>query len=447
MVIYNLIKKERTGYIFLFLILFFFSRFIISYFLDIKLNGLNFGYHLLHQDLLHYDLLKSLIYLHSQPPLFNLYGGILLKIANGNLELVGIIFWFFNSLLSIGIIYYSYLISKFFNFSCYQSFLLLSVLILNPNIIFYENIFSYHQLLTFLFFQGSYIIFKFFETEKFKFEIFFYLNLSLLGLIWSVFQPILIIVVFFIIRFLTKTKISKNLFITLFIFLISSTPHIKNKIIFDSFTSSTWAGGGFSTVFNPEWRIFCGDAVEKKLYYNELYEKKYNKFFTHASLVSEKALYNSVGLVYQDNYCFKLTLEKIIKEPSNYFASRLKTILATHGKFPFDFTPKPKGWDLPFYENLFKLKDYKIYKQFILLFINLIIYCTMIFMIFFSNFNHKLKSALFLISIIYLYLFSVSYLFSCCEQERMLYTGYIKEVLFIIFIIHILSAKFSKISK
>jgi len=97
--------------------------------------------------------------------------------------------------------------------------------------------------------------------------------------------------------------------------------------------------------------------------------------------------------------------------------------------------PKPKGWKINFYDNFLEKKGNKFYRQIALLLLNLIIYLTMIYMIFFSDYDRKLKSSLLIIAALYSYLFSVGYVFSCCEQERFLYTGYIKEILFLIFLI------------
>jgi len=421
--------------------LFFFSRFFISGVFGIEINGANFGYHTLHFDLLQNDLIQSVLYQHSQPPLWSLYVGSLIKITNGDYDLINFLFLFINSLFSLGIVYYALLIAKFFNFSINQSFILLIILILNPSIIFYENLFSYHQLTAFLFTQACYLVFMFVDTKKTRYEILLYLNLAFIGFVWAAFQPLLIIVIFIVIRTIVKKKFTKNLFIFVVIILISFFPHIKNKIIFGSFTSSSWSGHNFSTVFNPEWLNFCGHPLEKQSFYKDEYEKKFNKSFNHPSLVGDKALFNNIGLVYKSDKCFSLTLQKIINEPKNYFATRVTAILASHGKFAFDFTPKPKGWKINFYDNFLEKSTNKFYRQIILLFLNLIIYLTLLYMIFFSNYGHKLKYSLLIIAALYSYLAIISYAFVCCEQERTLYTGYIKEILFLIFLIQVKNKK------
>ena len=146
--------------------LFFFSRFFIFSIFGIEINGANFGYHTLHFDLLQNDLIQSVLYQHSQPPFWSLYIGLLIKITDGDYELINFFFSFINSLFSLGILYYALLISKFFNFSINQSFIFIIILIFNPSIVFYENLFSYHQLTTFLFTQACYLVFMFVDTKK-----------------------------------------------------------------------------------------------------------------------------------------------------------------------------------------------------------------------------------------------------------------------------------------
>ena len=431
---HNFIKKYH---LFLFLFFFIVSRLIIHNFFQIEINGPNYGYHLLHVDFLKNDLLQSLLLLHSQPPLFNFIQGIFLKIFS-NIQQIALAFNFFNSFLSLGIIYYSFLISNFFNINFKQKLFLLLILILNPSIIFYENLFSYHLLTTFLFIQISYFFFKYFFSKDQKYEIFIYLSLSLLCLTWGAFQPILIFFFYICFRCVDKIFSKKIFFYMTLSLLIALSPHIKNKIIFGSFTSSSWSGHGFSTVFINDWQEFCGHPLSKQNFYKEIYEKKYNKKFTHPSLVGPKAGFNNIGLIYKSPKCFSLTLNKINQEPYSYVKSRLLAFLASHGKFAFDFVyPNPSGWMkyYGFIKNAYQDKNIKLLRQILVFSLNMIIYAVMIYFIFFSNYNLNFKLSVFFIGLAYLYLFSVGFLFSCCEQERMLFTGYIKEVLFIIFLV------------
>ena len=430
----NFIKKNH---LLLFFFIFTVSRLVIFNILEVKINTPVYGYHLLNEDLLKNDLFQSLIFLHSQPPLFNLYQGIFLKIFENYAEIT-VAFNTIQAFFSLGIIYISYLLSNFFNLSLKQKIFLVFILIFNPSIIFYENLFSYHLFTAFLFLLMAYFILKKFMDNNDKYEIYVYLIISILCLTWGVFQPILIIFFYSCFRFADRFFSKKIFFLTIICLIFASTSHIKNKLIFGSFSSSSWSGHGFSTVFINDWRDFCGEPLIDQEKYKKKYEFKYNKKFSHPSLVGPKALYNNIGLIYKSPECFNLTISKIKKQPYDYIESRVLAFLAAHGKFAFDFVyPNPSNW-LKYYGSIkqsYEDKNIKLVRQILVFLLNVLIYGVMIKIIFFSNYNANFKLSIFFIGLAYMYLFSVSFLFSCCEQERMLFTGYIKEILFLIFLI------------
>jgi hypothetical protein len=102
--------------IFIIFLLFCFSR-IIIYLSGIYPNLL-FGYwQTLDYILLSQDLIRSLIYLHSEPVLWNLLLGVTIKIFKENLKFVAYFFYFYHVILSFFIIYYSILIADYFRSS------------------------------------------------------------------------------------------------------------------------------------------------------------------------------------------------------------------------------------------------------------------------------------------------------------------------------------------
>ena len=90
-------------------------------------------------------------------------------------------------------IYYAILICREFDLKLSGEIIIISFLLFNPTIIFYENLFDYNQVITFLFTQMSYFIIKFFKSNENKFEILTYVNLLLLSYFWALFQPALIL--------------------------------------------------------------------------------------------------------------------------------------------------------------------------------------------------------------------------------------------------------------
>ena len=434
----NIIGNEfviKNKFIFL-VFIFFFTRIIIYNYFEIQINTPNYGYHLLDISLLKNDLFNSLIYLHSQPPFWNLFNGIIAKIMNGEINLISKFFNIYHCFLTLLIIYFSIKILREFYLSNKIELFIFFFITLNPSIIFFENIFQYAHTTLFFFTLNTYNIIKLFKTNNNKYEIYIYLNILILSFIWILFQPILLLIVFLSIRLLRKNS-KKVFFVFSLIFIISLSPMIKNKIIFDVLTPSSKSGVDFGTVFY-DWRDYCGDPQKEMGIYEKKYFEEYNNTFDHPSLVGEKSGYNNLGIIVMGKNCFKVTLKRIIQNPLLYLEDRGKAFLASHGKFAFDYVyPNPIGWK-KYYENvsnLYKNKKVKLSRQAIIFTIMMYIYFTILHFIFFSKNNNELKKGLLVSSIPYIYLLSVGTLGAANEQERIMYTGFVVYILFFIILL------------
>ena len=434
----NIIGNEfviKNKFIFL-VFIFFFTRIIIYNYFEIQINTPNYGYHLLDISLLKNDLFNSLIYLHSQPPLWNLFNGIIAKIMNGEINLISKFFNIYHCFLTLLIIYFFIKILREFYLNNKIELFIFFFITLNPSIIFFENIFHYTHTTLFFFTLNTYKIIKFFKTNNYKYEIYIYLNILILSFIWILFQPILLLIVFLSIRLLRKNS-KKVFFVFSLIFIISLSPMIKNKIIFGVLTPSSKSGQDFGTVFH-DWRDYCGDPQKEMGIYEKKYLEEYNSTFDHPSLVGEKSGYNNLGIIVLGKNCFKVTLKRIIQNPLVYLEDRGKAFLASHGKFAFDYVyPNPIGWK-KYYENvsnLYKNKKVKLSRQAIIFTIMMYIYFTILHFIFFSKNNNELKKGLLVSSIPYIYLLSVGTLGAATEQERILYTGFVVYILFFIILL------------
>jgi hypothetical protein len=434
----NIIGNEfviKNKFIFL-VFIFFFTRIIIYNYFEIQINTPNYGYHLLDISLLKNDLFNSLIYLHSQPPLWNLFNGIIAKIMNGEINLISKFFNIYHCFLTLLIIYFSIKILREFYLNNKIELFIFFFITLNPSIIFFENIFHYTHTTLFFFTLNTYNIIKLFKTNNYKYEIYIYLNILILSFMWILFQPILLLIVFLSIRLLRKNS-KKVFFVFSLIFIISLSPMIKNKIIFGVLTPSSKSGVDFGTVFY-DWRDYCGDPQKEMGIYEKKYLEEYNSTFDHPSLVGEKSGYNNLGIIVLGKNCFKVTLKRIIQNPLVYLEDRGKAFLASHGKFAFDYVyPNPIGWK-KYYENvsnLYKNKKVKLSRQAIIFTIMMYIYFTILHFIFFSKNNNELKKGLLVSSIPYIYLLSVGTLGAANEQERILYTGFVVYILFFIILL------------
>ena len=430
-------KKTIINKNFFFLIiLFFVSRYLINAYFQIQINTPNYGYHLLDINLLKDDLFQSLLYLHSQPLLWNLFNGIIVKITNADISSISIFFNIYHYFLTLIFIFLCIKILREFYIDKKVELFIFFFITLNPSIIFFENIFSYAHTTLIFFTLISLNAIKLFKTNNSKYEIYIYINILILGLIWVLFQPLLLLITFISIRLLRKAS-KKIFFIFSLIFLFSLSPMIKNKYIFGVFTASSKSGQDFGTVFY-DWRKYCGDPNTDLEYYSKLYDKEFKRSFDHQSLVGEKSNYNNIGIIVLGRDCFRSTIKRIFENPYIYFDGRVRAFLASHGKFAFDYVyPNPAGWQkyYKYIYNAYENSRVKFLRQILVFALMTYIYFTLFYFIFFKKDSNALKNGLLISCIPYIYLLIVGTFAAGTEQERILYTGFVVNILFFIILL------------
>lgn len=417
---------------------FFIATFLISRVLTYYYFGFKSDYplgtlHLPNEDLLFNDLLNTIKYWHFSQYFFILFFGFILKISNGNIFFANGIWIFYSLILSLGIIYYGVRIGVEFKLSKKQLFFLTFFLIINPNIIFYENYSSpvYIHTTCFLFCQLTFFFIKLFKEKKYFYrEILIYINLLILSLTWSLFHPVLIILIFILIQYFKK-KIDLNIFIFfLLIFLISMLPSIKNKFVFNFFGNASNLGSNLSTTLPDHANQCNGLILEKERW---LYNSS-NDYNLHPILKSNlqngiEWNANHIGNISGSKKCLEWSLKKIMNEPITYFKSRLYSFISSHSKFAFEFvvgSPKKLILLLDFSNN----KKIKLLKQILIFIYMSVIYSFFFYFIFLKKNIFNYKKSLFLIFFTYSWILIIGHLLNGYEQERMLYTGFFVHLVF-----------------
>ena len=436
--------------IFIIFLLFCFSR-IIIYLSGIYPNLL-FGYWQT-QDykLLSQDLFRSLIYLHSEPVLWNLLLGVTIKIFKENLKFVAFFFYFYHVILSFFIIYYSILIADYFRSSVKVKLFLAFFLILSPNLIFFENWIFYTHTTCFLFFQLTYFLLRFFKNNELKLEFLIYLNLLLLTTLWKAFHPLIIFLFFLFFLLLSKNlKLRRSVFIFSLFFVISIIPMIKNKLIFGFFSNGSLVGLNLTQTIPSKSKAHfididnnvnnCTFDINERDEYNYFIQFKKNKDdYNHPSLVGNLSGKNNLGGIYKSKECIKVFFSYITENPFQWFASRFYNLLHSHGKPAIDHGFAPINWDktkLQSFVKFMKSNDYlKYFMGLILIIYMLIVYLFVIYKFLLSKEEDFIKKSLLCIFILYSYLVFVGHFFNGWEQERFLYTGFVLQIIFIIFLI------------
>ena len=401
---------------------------------------------LLSPDLLSKDYFKSLLYLHSQPPIWNAIFGIFIKFFGTDYKILNIVMHLFNIFCSFVITIYFFLICKEFNFSKKIIYILFFIFIgISPSLLMYENFIHYTNLSVLLFMIISFNFIKFGKTSNFQYEIKIYFYLILLMYTWSAFShPAVVLGIFLIIFFSKKNNKINSLLLFILVLAISLLPSIKNKILFNYFSNTTWPGLQLVQVlerYDYKYPLCSYDLVDIPIHENAYINDNPAKNFNHQSLVGEKSRYNTIALIYRSKECLPFAIGLIKKDPMNFIKIVKFNLISSHGHFSFDFGMKPNNWENIFgffddlksnyFTNKFKVRGIQLYHLiFHLFFISIAIKLII-------NFKKRNSYDLSIIAIYFLYcwIIFISHVGAGFEFERMRHTGHAIHLLFVSLVI------------
>ena len=182
-------KEERYGLALV--LLFIVSRLIFS------LQGgtflatpLSFAKQFLDPQLLHHDLLRSLYYLHAQPPLFNLFLGLVLKISP--LPALSFELLFKTAGIVIPLLFFGILTTLGIN--SHIAFIATLIFMFNPTLILYENLLYYTYIEALCILLALFFLLQWFTRSRLSFLILFWISLLWLGMIRSLFHPVFFLI-------------------------------------------------------------------------------------------------------------------------------------------------------------------------------------------------------------------------------------------------------------
>ncbi len=239
--------KKYLGYdIGIVIALFIISRIIIH------LLGLELAYHPLFKywqyldvHTLRYNLLKGVWYNHGQPPIFNIFLGIILKLSGSySFEVFSIVFkaiTLFNTILLLKL---CLKITKDRRIALFVALLYL----FSPGTMVFENELFYTTFVTLLFLIACHFLLKFNSALTWKTVAGFFLALMLIMLTRSMYHPVLLAVVgaavFFYFR--KQPGAGKIIIAGLIALLFTGGWYAKNYMIFGKFSASSWFGMNIS---------------------------------------------------------------------------------------------------------------------------------------------------------------------------------------------------------
>ena len=212
---------------------------------------LSFAMQFLDPLLLKNDLFRSLLYQHSQPPLFNLFLGLVLKISPVPSMTWDILFKTAGLLMLL--LLYSILksigIKRYFALAATLAFMC------NPTLILYENLLYYTYFEALFVLLAVFFLLRWGMEKRFYDLMLFWIWLLCLGLMRSMYQPVFFLVIAGILavyvyrRF--KGQRAAGFFISSFIVLVPlCILCLKNVLLFGFFGTSSWAGMSLWTKVN-----------------------------------------------------------------------------------------------------------------------------------------------------------------------------------------------------
>jgi hypothetical protein len=241
--------KPRSAYTLLSL-LFVLSR-IAYYLVGVRFDArpvLNF-FQFIDPELLKHRLLESLYYLHVQPPGFNLYTGIVLKLFPNAYPAV---FHAIHLVLGIGIGCLTYYLMSVCGVNSWLALTLTSLFIVSPGVVLFENFMLYEYLLVFLLLAAATVLYNFCLRERAIYAVSFFTCLLFLMLLRNHFHLIYIAGAFLLLLYFYKRR-RRMLFLSGVVpLLLAFGLFFKNWVLFGTFSSSTWLGMNMSVILTHQ---------------------------------------------------------------------------------------------------------------------------------------------------------------------------------------------------
>ena len=241
--------KHRSAYVLL-AMLFVLSR-IAYYLLGVRFDArpiLNF-FQFIDPDLLKHRLLESMYYLQVQPPGFNLYTGIVLKLFPSAYPAA---FHALHLVLGIGICWLTYYLMSVCGVKSWLALTLTGLFIVSPGVVLFENFMLYEYLLVFLLLAAATLLYSFCRHERPIYAVLFFTCLLFLLLLRNHFHLIYIAGAFALLLYFYKSR-RRMLFLSGVVpVLLALGLFLKNWILFGTFSSSTWLGMNMSVILTHQ---------------------------------------------------------------------------------------------------------------------------------------------------------------------------------------------------
>jgi hypothetical protein len=217
-----------------------------------------FALQYLDPQLLQNDLLQSLLYLHTQPPLFNLFLGVVLKISADPPLTFALLFQTAGLMALLALCG----LLRAVRLSPAAALIVSMIFMCNPTVILYENLLYYTYIEGALILLAAFSLLQWCRCWQSRWALSFWLALGCLGGIRSLFHPVFFVGLSCVLGFyfFIKNRRRKQVLVFCAASLLAIAPLLlvcsKNKAVFGFFGNSSWDGISL-------WTKACGYGPEE----------------------------------------------------------------------------------------------------------------------------------------------------------------------------------------
>jgi hypothetical protein len=202
-------------------------------------SGLTYYWQFLDPELLRHDLLRSLYYLHSQPPLYNLFVGIVLKAAPENYATV-----FFAIHLAVGLVFELSLFWLLVRLDVGRitATVMAGLFVATPDFVLHENVLYYTILVAALVMLSAVLLVEFLRSRQTWAAAGFFAVLFLICGLRALFHLGFFLLLVAVLALACRAQWRKVLLCAVIPGLLLASIYVKNYFVFGQFTTSTWLG-------------------------------------------------------------------------------------------------------------------------------------------------------------------------------------------------------------
>jgi hypothetical protein len=242
-----LLFLRRPGSPYVLLLLIFAASRLMYYALGVRFDarGLNWFFQFLDPELLRHHLLQSLFYLHMQPPGYNLFLGIVLKLFP-HAEVTA--FHAINVALGASMTCLLFYLMRRFSIGAGLAFTATALFMVSPGVVMFENFILYEYLLIFILVISAVLLFHFFKHRGVAGATGFLFCQFCLVMLRNHFHLVYFVAVFVLLLYFTKHNRRLLAGVGSVLGAVVLALYLKNQLLFGHFVSSTWLGMNMATI-------------------------------------------------------------------------------------------------------------------------------------------------------------------------------------------------------